>query len=832
MGGDAADTPLAWAAWSFYSSTAEDHGLHCLWNNSHFHHLDSIGRRLGVYLLKRWILFFFLLLTSACRAQQIDLGTRVKSELRPGNIIYVNDGSATNPCTGTGALAQRIHGAWNCSGGTTEGGLVRPKPSIDVRDAGADCTGATDSSRALNTLFMNITGKRVIIPNGCQLKVLTGLVLNGQSSFVIEGNNHQGVVPGGSSIGGCNGSATGVVLTINRSAYFELRDFALYNMLPGCSSTNFTQNILFTNTGSGGVTPTYARFQGLSLSTSLNGISQKNYVGFEVGGGQNLEQVTLEDNLIVCQNSPNSYGVWQDGGNADDFLVMRNRIEGCFQAVRADTNSVSVINNHLSSNGNYSVFGANGANIYLGNLIYPTNIISNNETDGGPFLNMGNNCSASTPNSPVNIQGNYIGPSDMASNQYIIGAGCSFSNPLTLVSNRIVSISSPAPKAVVGNSVYSSPNGAYGSMIQHGNTFGFVGTPFPFEDSTHWQWGEFEPDSGLNTFDLIYSHRNAYNGTSSGAPRSAKLVFEASGTNGNDDFSLANVPNGATGNSSTLVLDHAAGSPAANTYLAIQPQIAGGMNVVAVPNPVVTAGTDYIQNFGTAGLATWRYELVGISGNGCHTAAGSAITTTTGNSTLNSSNYNIINYVADPGVIYYNVYRTASGGTPSTTGLIGTLYVSAVNNSSRSGTNQFNDTGLAGDSSTPPATNTCTGIFRSASGIFSEIRTPNLLVSATAPSISSGFGTSPSIPTNNGIAAFTVKVGTGGTASSGVIGLPTAATGWNCFATDITTTSATVFMTKQTASTTTSATFGNFNTSGAVAAWADSDILSVSCFAR
>jgi len=108
----------------------------------------------------------------------------------------------------------------------------------------------------------------------------------------------------------------------------------------------------------------------------------------------------------------------------------------------------------------------------------------------------------------------------------------------------------------------------------------------------------------------------------------------------------------------------------------------------------------------------------------------------------------------------------------------------------------------------------------------------NLLISATAPTISSGFGTSPSIATNNGTAAFTVNVGTGGTATSGVIGLPTATNGWNCFCTDITTNSSTVFACKQTASSTSSATIGNFNTSAAAAAWVASDILSVSCFAR
>ncbi len=105
-----------------------------------------------------------------------------------------------------------------------------------------------------------------------------------------------------------------------------------------------------------------------------------------------------------------------------------------------------------------------------------------------------------------------------------------------------------------------------------------------------------------------------------------------------------------------------------------------------------------------------------------------------------------------------------------------------------------------------------------------------LLASAVAPTISSGFGISPSISTNNGTAAFTVNVGRGGTASAGVIHLPTAANGWNCFANDLTSPAAN--FTKQTASSTTSATLTNYNSSGSATPWASGGILSVSCFAR
>ena len=98
------------------------------------------------------------------------------------------------------------------------------------------------------------------------------------------------------------------------------------------------------------------------------------------------------------------------------------------------------------------------------------------------------------------------------------------------------------------------------------------------------------------------------------------------------------------------------------------------------------------------------------------------------------------------------------------------------------------------------------------------------------PKISSGFGTGASVTANNGTSAFRINVGSSNT-GNGVIGLPAASRGWNCFANDITTTSTAVSQTKQTASTKTSATLQNYTDTSGTGAWADRDVLAVSCFA-
>jgi hypothetical protein len=104
-----------------------------------------------------------------------------------------------------------------------------------------------------------------------------------------------------------------------------------------------------------------------------------------------------------------------------------------------------------------------------------------------------------------------------------------------------------------------------------------------------------------------------------------------------------------------------------------------------------------------------------------------------------------------------------------------------------------------------------------------------LVISATAPTISSGFGTSASVVNPNGTAAFTVNVGTGGAASSGVIGLPAASHGWFCDA--LLENQLPTIQTKQSASTTTTVTITNYTVAtGATAAWAASQIVVLSCF--
>jgi len=104
----------------------------------------------------------------------------------------------------------------------------------------------------------------------------------------------------------------------------------------------------------------------------------------------------------------------------------------------------------------------------------------------------------------------------------------------------------------------------------------------------------------------------------------------------------------------------------------------------------------------------------------------------------------------------------------------------------------------------------------------------NLVASSTLPTVSSGFGTGPTVLASSTF-VFKVVVGTGG-AANGTITLPTAPNGWLGFAADVTSGSS-LFL-QLTGSTATSITFTSFSvTTGAAANMAAGDVILINAIA-
>src|SRR6266496_1452724 len=73
---------------------------------------------------------------------------------------------------------------------------------------------------------------------------------------------------------------------------------------------------------------------------------------------------------------------------------------------------------------------------------------------------------------------------------------------------------------------------------------------------------------------------------------------------------------------------------------------------------VTTPAAPTVVPQGTPGAATWSYKIVAKQASGVHSAASSAGTTTTGNATLSSTNFNRITWSVVAGATSYDVYRT------------------------------------------------------------------------------------------------------------------------------------------------------------------------------
>ena len=119
---------------------------------------------------------------------------------------------------------------------------------------------------------------------------------------------------------------------------------------------------------------------------------------------------------------------------------------------------------------------------------------------------------------------------------------------------------------------------------------------------------------------------------------------------------------------------------------------------ISIYQLIADVGAPSVTPQGTGGSTSWGYSVVGVDANGNKTAVSTEGTTAAGNATLDGTNFNRVEWTDVAGIVTYEIHRTTAGGTPGTTGLIGTV---------GSGVELFDDTGLAvSDATAPNATNT------------------------------------------------------------------------------------------------------------------------------
>lgn len=147
---------------------------------------------------------------------------------------------------------------------------------------------------------------------------------------------------------------------------------------------------------------------------------------------------------------------------------------------------------------------------------------------------------------------------------------------------------------------------------------------------------------------------------------------------GSSDMTFSALSSGSDGNNIALQISN--GGAKALTEVTASHTFSN----IASPTtaPVITHG-------GTPGSSTQTY-VVAAYASGALISVSSAGTTTSGNATLNGTNYNTITWSAVAGADLYKIYRTVAT-TPSTLGKIGQTSATTID-----------DTGLSGDAAATP----------------------------------------------------------------------------------------------------------------------------------
>lgn len=277
-----------------------------------------------------------------------------------------------------------------------------------------------------------------------------------------------------------------------------------------------------------------------------------------------------------------------------------------------------------------------------------------------------------------------------ASNQFQVNAG-------HMLVDTALTINQPAvpntPTAATNGTAGSTTNiykivGRAGSMQcpSTGVTIATCAATLTATNSVTITW---IPVPGYAVFDV-------YRTTAAGTPSTTGRIGTVSA-----GFQNPNITSGTMSFTDTGLTADGSTVPATNTTGALvgDLNVYGNLNLNALATPHAALATVV----GTAGATSNVYKIVARCGSTLvptgHTVASAGVTVTTCNATLSASNYVKLVWQPVVGATSYDVYRTTSGGTPSTTGLIGNTVA----------TTGFNDTGLAGDSASAPVTNT-TGV--------------------------------------------------------------------------------------------------------------------------
>jgi hypothetical protein len=554
--------------------------------------------------------------------------------------------------------------------------VIDLRGSGNVRNAGVTCDGTTDDTAAIQAVFDNATNfSTVVIPSACRIGITRTVTVSkkqGLHVIFMQGSDpaNQSSAAGFYWRGACN--AGGDMLYLNQMHGGEWDNLQLYVSGSGttCWGANKGPNraLVIGELAPVGQISTAIQFNAGYIQ---NQVQNDSFVGVEIGDTApgNVENMHFDHFTVECSlatpGNQSSIGFDINGATAqpDNIIIEGAGPTGCGKGVYVHGNSKMDMFRNWTGGGNYTDF-------YFG------------ASSGGGITNL----TIDSVRSENSIQPIYI--------------GCNQSE-ITLRNVQLVATGATSiivPTGVGGTLVldgvyFDARHPALSLDLTLGNSMHIVERGSAHADATFLANLEKAVQLDSDTFNIhqstapfIFVQVAKYPGFTPSPVVTLRGVVN-SGTSF-DDFNLLNV--GALNTGPTLTLTHTgnAGTP----VFAIGAAQSGVNNV-----QVATPRLDNILS-ANPGSTTYTYVVAAHGSTGV-TPCSASLSTTTGNATLNSTNFNVVNFRPAYGAVSYDIYRTAGGAT---LGKIGTL----LPTSGQPNVQQFRDTGQAGDGSSCPVSNT------------------------------------------------------------------------------------------------------------------------------
>jgi len=512
----------------------------------------------------------------------------------------------------------------------------------------------------------------------------------------------------------------------NKASFSSANDYGIFVSSGGCgiqANNEKINNNWIGNTAGNGV---YI-YNGACAAIQNDQITNNIITG---SGGNGIATDDSTSNAVISGNvsSNNSgYGIYVSGGTGEN-ITGNTTNSNATGGIITGTTSTNVSDNIIKSNTTYGIYiggFVGGQNTISGNVI-DSNGIGVNFGPGNTNETLSGNTIVNSATTGVFVDGGTPSTNIIISANTISGNGGSGVQFNTNIVNSTITDNTLNNNGGVGSSssisICPGGPGCASDQITNNNISDSAGTGNAISIS-----------SGSKN---IYLSNNTYSGTG------ASSIF---------DSGIGTVYNDQLDSNGNAVIRTQAGiglNVTAPTY-SIQGTgalVLGGLATPAAPT---------VAAQGTTGATTWGYKITAYDGLG-ETLASTETTISNGNANLSVSNFNLITPTRINGAVSYKIYRTTAGGTPNTTGLIGTITGGAS-------TFSLSDTGLGiiGGILTPPTSNT-TGQLQA---LGSSVLFKNSTDSTTAFQIQNAAGTS-----NLFIADTThSQVGIGATPANGLL---------------------------------------------------------------